>query len=259
MKKVSGRATALWIGGWNTNIYSDVYGYVSRARNEGSMPVFAVYNIPYRDCGGYSSGGTSAASYPSWIEQISLAIGQTKTAVILEPDALAQINYSNCLNDAQKSERYQLLRNAIATLRKNAPNTAIYLDAGNPQWIPAATMAQNLVNAGIASADGFALNVSNFMTTQSNISYGTHISGMVGGKHFVIDTSRNGLGPTSDYQWCNPWGRALGAAPAGFSSGLVDAYLWVKRPGESDGTCNGGPDAGAFWAQYAYDLAVRSQ
>jgi endoglucanase len=120
-------------------------------------------------------------------------------------------------------------------------------------------MAQNLVNAGIDMAHGLALNVSNFFTTESNITYGMQISNLAGGKHFIIDTSRNGLGPTTDHQWCTPLGRALGAPPQTFSSGLVDAYLWIKRPGESDGTCNGGPSAGLFWPQYAYDLAVRAK
>lgn len=258
LKRISTRPTSLWLGNWNSNVYADVYNYSSRARADGSMPVFTIYNIPQRDCGSYSAGGTSASAYPGWVEQVALAIGSTKAAVILEPDALSQINQSGCLTEAQKTERYQLLKGAVATLRKAAPNTAIYIDAGNPQWIPAATMAQNLNNAGIASADGFALNVSNFISTSANVSYGTQISGMVGGKHFVIDTSRNGNGPTADYQWCNPLGRALGPVPTGFSSGLVDAYLWIKRAGESDGTCNGGPAAGQFWPQYAYDLALRA-
>ena len=41
---------------------------------------------------------------------------------------------------------------------------------------------------------------------------------------------------------------------------LVDAYLWVKRPGESDGTCNGGPAAGgcAWSPDYALGLAQRA-
>ena len=36
----------------------------------------------------------------------------------------------------------------------------------------------------------------------------------------------------------------------------ADAYLWIKRPGESDGTCDkGDPPAGTFVNQYAIDLA----
>ncbi len=76
---------------------------------------------------------------------------------------------------------------------------------------------------------------------------------------FIIDTSRNGHGPLngaqyaaapynqpSDVQakltsgnWCNPPGAGLGLRPtANTGVALVDAYLWVKIPGESDGSCD---------------------
>jgi endoglucanase len=65
--------------------------------------------------------------------------------------------------------------------------------------------------------------------------------------HFVIDTSRNGQGPwtpppdhpAGDPQdWCNPPNRGLGnRSTANTGMTLVDAYLWVKIPGESDGQC----------------------
>ncbi|RKN54957.1 endoglucanase, partial [Streptomyces klenkii] len=83
-------------------------------------------------------------------------------------------------------------------------------------------------------------------------------SELLGGAHFVIDTSRNGNGPYegTDEPWCNPPGRALGDAPtAGTGDPLVDAYLWIKRPGESDGECRGGPPAGQWWPEYALALA----
>jgi endoglucanase len=67
-------------------------------------------------------------------------------------------------------------------------------------------------------------------------------------QHFVIDTSRNGQGPwtpTASYpdpqDWCNPPGRGLGLQPsADTGNPLIDAYLWVKIPGESDGECTRG-------------------
>jgi|RhiMetdeSRZDD1v2_1073273.scaffolds.fasta_scaffold02911_1 endoglucanase len=67
--------------------------------------------------------------------------------------------------------------------------------------------------------------------------------------HFVIDTSRNGQGPwnpttsSPDAQdWCNPPDRGLGLQPtANTGNALIDAYLWVKIPGESDGECTRGP------------------
>ncbi|MGH8891413.1 MAG: glycoside hydrolase family 6 protein [Acidothermaceae bacterium] len=77
--------------------------------------------------------------------------------------------------------------------------------------------------------------------------------------HFVVDTSRNGNGPNnmSAYSaapynqpanvvsslaggnWCNPPGAGLGLLPTTHTGvPLVDAYLWVKTPGQSDGQCN---------------------
>jgi endoglucanase len=74
----------------------------------------------------------------------------------------------------------------------------------------------------------------------------------------VIDTSRNGAGPApeSELNWCNPKGRAMGTAPTTVTAGAhADAYLWIKRPGESDGSCNRGePAAGSFVDQYAIEL-----
>ena len=75
--------------------------------------------------------------------------------------------------------------------------------------------------------------------------------------HFVVDTGRNGDGPYTGGAdaWCNPPGRGLGAPPT-TDTGVagVDAHLWVKRPGESHGTCRGGPPAGGSRPQYALDL-----
>ena len=81
---------------------------------------------------------------------------------------------------------------------------------------------------------------------------------MTGGSHYVIDTSRNGVGPADDspLNWCNPTGRAMGTPPTTATAGPhADAYLWVKRPGESDGSCDRGePRAGQFINQYAISL-----
>ena len=64
---------------------------------------------------------------------------------------------------------------------------------------------------------------------------------------FVIDTSRNGLGPweppayPDPQDWCNPPDRGLGLRPtADTGNPLLDATLWVKIPGESDGECTRG-------------------
>jgi endoglucanase len=78
-------------------------------------------------------------------------------------------------------------------------------------------------------------------------------------KHFVVDTSRNGAGPwpgPDPETWCNPPDRGLGARPTTETGEpLVDAYVWAKVPGESDGTCRGGPPAGAWFPRLALELA----
>ncbi|GAA1974751.1 glycoside hydrolase family 6 protein [Microbacterium pumilum] len=83
--------------------------------------------------------------------------------------------------------------------------------------------------------------------------YASQLGDTVPKTHFVVDTSRNGLGPwqypADTYpvheDWCNPPDRGLGALPTTSTDDtLVDAYLWIKVPGESDGQCyrgTGGP------------------
>ncbi len=256
LDKVAAQSQATWFGNGNSSIRADVDAAVTTMSSDGAMPVLVAYNIPQRDCGGLSgNNATSADAYRSWITDFANGIGSRRAAVILEPDALAAMD---CLSSTDRLMRLDLLSYAVRTLQAKG-NVAVYLDAGNPQWHSAATMASRLASAGVALAQGFALNVSNFFSTSDNVSYGQQIAGLTGGKHFIIDTSRNGLGPTADNQWCNPDGRALGERPS-TNTGLayVDAFLWVKTPGESDGACNGAPAAGTWMPEYALGLAQRA-
>jgi endoglucanase len=90
--------------------------------------------------------------------------------------------------------------------------------------------------------------------------------------HFVIDTGRNGQGPLdvaryaeAPYHqpaevirglvagaWCNPPGMGLGLRPtADTGVPLLDAYLWIKTAGESDGSCDIAGNARAWdFAKY---------
>lgn len=251
LSRIATQPTAKWFGDWNDNISEDVDAAATTITAAGALPVFVAYNIPNRDCGGYSAGGAEdAAIYQDWIEDFADAIGDRSAVIILEPDAMA---YVSCLSDEDRDIRFSLLSQAVSTFKAKLA-IAVYIDAGNPSWFDANEIADRLVLAGIAEADGFALNVSNFYTTDENITYGEDISTLVDGKHFVIDISRNGLG--SDGEWCNPSGRALGDNPSvATGHDLVDALLWIKPPGESDGECNDGPAAGEWWPEYALELA----
>ena len=256
MDKVAAGATARWFGNWNTNVQADVDAATTTITGAGALPVFVAYNIPQRDCGGLSGSSTTTADgYKAWVAAFANGIGARKAAVVLEPDALAAMD---CLSATDQQLRLDLLKYAVQTFAAKGGIT-IYLDAGHPGWRSASTMASRLISAGVAMTQGFSLNVSNFLFTSDNVSYGTQISSLVGGKHFVVDTGRNGLGPTADYQWCNPDGRALGTrATTATGNALVDAFLWIKTPGESDGACNGAPVAGAWMPEYALGLAQRA-
>jgi endoglucanase len=101
--------------------------------------------------------------------------------------------------------------------------------------------------------------VSGYDTTADNIRYAQALAARLPGLHAVVDTSRNGLGPTPDAQWCNAPGRALGQPPHPVADPLIDALLWIKHPGESDGDCGRHePAAGTFWPGYALGLVRRT-
>jgi endoglucanase len=253
MEKIAARPQARWLGSWLSDPSNEISRTLSAAAQQNAVPVLVAYNITRLNCG--TGGAQSADAYRTWISRFATAIGSARAVVILEPDALPAMG---CLTASLQQERVELLSYAVRTL-KAQPGVTVYVDAGHPAWQSAAEMARRLALAGIENADGFSLNVSNFVGTEANTSYGADLSTRLGGKHFVIDTGRNGLGPTSDYQWCNPSGRALGVAPGTLTAHrALDAYLWIKPPGESDGTCNGGPSAGSWWPDYALGLAQRS-
>lgn len=251
ISKIANQSKAIWLGGGTTQ--SAVQNEITKSQSMNQLPIFVIYNIPDRDCGGYSSGGaTSASAYQSWINSMALGIGNARSAVILEPDALAEIS---CLSQSDQQTRLSLLSYAVQQF-KSLGHTTVYIDAGHSGWIAPNTMANLLKSTDVSLADGFSLNVANFDTNSDSIAYGEQISSLIQNKHFVIDTSRNGNGPTTDNAWCNPPGRALGDKPTSQTgNSLVDAYLWIKHPGESDGTCNGGPAAGVWYPSYALDLA----
>lgn len=251
LDKIASQPVAIWLGSWSGDVRAAVRNAIGRAG--GRMQVFVLYNIPKRDCGGYSAGGSSPSAYLTWVRRVAEGIDGAPAVAVLEPDALAQLN---CLTRAGQDERLALLRSAVSILK--SAGAAVYIDAGNARWVASGEIAARLGRASVSAADGFALNVSNFVSTDATRAYGEAISRRVGGKHYIIDTSRNGMGGTSNGEWCNPPGQALGRAPTTRTGHpLVDAYLWIKPPGESDGPCHGGPAAGTWWPEYALGLAQR--
>ena len=312
---------ASWsVGQWFTGgtssaqVRSDAAALMKKAKIKRQVPVIVAYNVPGRDCSQYSAGGAAnTAEYETWVDGFAAGLGRTRSVVILEPDGLA-LSPDQCGGTPeQQAARVTEINYAVDRLERQ-PGANVYLDAGHSSWHAVGDMAQRLRDGGVARAQGFFLNVSNYRTDAELVRYGTmiagciwylaNVSGSTGDQcanqywppadadawyaghvpagatltHFVIDSSRNGQGPWtppagvySDPQdWCNPPGRGIGRPPtADTGTPLLDAYLWVKVPGESDGSCTRGtagpvdpewgvvdPAAGVWWPDQVHQLAV---
>jgi endoglucanase len=251
--RIAEQPTAMWLGAWSGDVESTVRRRQEAAAAQDAHASYVVYNIPDRDCGGYSSGGVDAGAYRSWVAAIARGLASRPSIVILEPDALT---LTSCLDAAGWSERVSLLDEAAAVLSQ--AGASVYVDAGHAAWLSPTEAVDRLLALDVTRYAGFALNVSNFRGDEESLAWAEEVRASMGGLRYVLDTSRNGLGPSGS-EWCNPPGRALGLPPdvTPDEPGL-DARLWVKAPGESDGSCNGGPSAGTWWPEYALGLAQRA-
>lgn len=257
-RRIASRPAAVWFADPDaTTVAARVRAVTSPAAARHRVPVLVAYTIPDRDCGQYSAGGAQDLdAYDRWIDRFASGLGAGEVIVILEPDSIAQ---SHCLSDGDRADRFAALARAGRVVKRVAPRARVYYDAGHSGWNTAAQQAALLRRAGAASprsSDGIFSNVSNFRTTADEVRYVRAVLDAMDAPAdhgAVIDTSRNGNGPPPEGKWCDPPGRKVGRAPA-LSPGeaRVDAYLWVKLPGESDG-CRG--RAGAFSPDYAYELA----
>jgi endoglucanase len=224
--------------------------YTGAAAAARRTPVLTVYGIPGRDCGRYSSGNplVSAKQYRAWIKRIAAGLRGTKAMVVLEPDALPLFSSPVDTCPTKPAGWQGMLR--FASQRLSRSGAWVYLDAGHSHWTPYDTRPRLLKAAGVKFTRGISTNVSNFRPTAAERKYAsTLLAGLrrlgVTGKHYVIDTSRNGAAPSDDQVINPPWAR-LGKRPKLVFKGAFDGTLWVKHPGESDGFENGGPSSGQW-------------
>ncbi|MEU2098062.1 glycoside hydrolase family 6 protein [Streptomyces globisporus] len=255
--RIAAQPAAVWFAAHNPGeIAGQVRAVTRGAAAAGRTPVLVPYAIPDRDCGGASQGGApDLAAYDAWIREFARGLGAGAAIVILEPDAIA---LSDCLTAPERAARFASLARAGRTLRTAGPRARVYFDGGHSGWHTPAKQAAALRAAGAATnGDGIFTNVANFHRTADETAYARRVLTALGGPArlgAVIDTSRNGNGAPAAGEWCDPAGRALGRTPTTRTGeARIDAYLWVKLPGESDG-CSAAP--GSFTPEYAYSLAT---
>jgi cellulose 1,4-beta-cellobiosidase len=239
------------------------------------VAAFVIYDLPERDCSARASAGELTASnegearYESeFVDRIASqfrAHASQRIVAVVEPDSLA--NIATNLDVPKCSLAAPMYRRSIARAVRalSMPNVWLYLDAGHAGWLGGArsraTMSQIVrdVLADAGGADtirGFATNVSNYdslhggdlarldpsdpcpdeLTYVEKLSASLAEAGITG-KAFVVDTSRNGRAGIRSKagSWCNVAGAGLGERPQASPVPRVDAYLWIKPPGDSDG------------------------
>jgi len=250
---IAAQSVAIWLSSYysDTELVALINRNLVAAERLGTTPVFVTYNIPNRDCGGHSAGGAgSDAEYLRWNALVASTLKGHRAVVLVEPDSLGHL--STCPELAPTREA--TLKSAVATL--SAVGIPSYLDGGNSNWVKAPVMAQRLRAAGVNQARGFFTNVANYRSEPQERKYAEELSALSGPDvHYVVDIGRNGQGWKGT--WCNAPGAGLGRTPrVALNGNRIDAFLWVKTPGASDGPCNGGPGAGKWFASYAVSLVT---
>ncbi|WP_394618250.1 glycoside hydrolase family 6 protein [Lentzea sp. JNUCC 0626] len=245
-----------WYTTTNTStVRSEVSSFVGAAASAGKIPILVVYNIPNRDCGGASGGGApSHPAYRAWVDEVAAGLAGRPATIVLEPDVLPLM--TNCQSADQQAQTRASMAYAGKKLKSGSSQAKVYFDIGHSSWLTPAEAANRLRGAEISSsADGISTNVSNYRSTSDEVNFAKNVLNAIGDSRLkaVVDTSRNGNGPAGS-EWCDPAGRAIGT-PSTTNTGdaRIDAFLWVKLPGESDGCI---APAGQFVPQRAYDLAI---
>jgi endoglucanase len=210
---------AVWFtSGTPSEVTKSVQKTVEEASWARKVPILVAYNVPFRDCAGFSAGGaTDSTAYQAWIEGFARGIGKSKAVVMLEPDSLGIIPYNTTIYKQSDScqptvtdatgnvvpapgstsaERYATLNSAVDTLAKLAPNAAVYLDGTHSAWLGVGEAAYRLAHAGVQRAQGFFLNVSNYQTTDESNQFGTWVSTCIAaataGPAWMLDPSTGG-------------------------------------------------------------------
>jgi endoglucanase len=257
-----------WFGKFTApRMQKKIRGYLDRVQCDqpGTVPLMVVMRHQGKGCSGtYRAGGVAEDRRTMrWYDDFADSVGNSRVVIAFEPDSLGTVD---CLARDRRKARLDVLRYGVDRLSQ-LPNATIYLEAGASDWEPATRTAKQLRYIGVSKVRGFMLNVTHHDWTRANILHGLQISRMVGGKHFIINTSYNGRGPLHYRKWinrakhrwrtinvwCHPGLRGLGPAPTTATANpTVDAYMYINRPGYSAGSCNGGPlPVGTWWAARA--------
>jgi endoglucanase len=210
------------------------------------------------------------ASNSGWLSPGEAAYRLTKAGALRARGFF--LNVSNYQLTSENTQFGTWLSMALAA-PSGAPSWA-FDDQGNFHfdWLP----------SQYDPANNYAVNYSPAYAATVTAGIQSFMGSAVATASFVIDTGRNGQGPldTARYAqapfnqpasvvsglkagyWCNGYGAGAGLRPS-TRTGVahLDAYLWIKVPGESDGSCDiaGGARAWDFGAYNPWGLSGDAQ
>jgi Glycosyl hydrolases family 6 len=232
----------------------------------GSIPIINTYFL-HPALGGCPTPVQVRAYGPTFrrrIDEMAAATDRRPAVYLLELDALGSsscIEHTGSMPAWEADLRYEL--HAMAAL----PHTVVYVEGGYSDSNSAGYTAKILNAIGVNKIRGFFTNDTHENWTINEVKWAQKVSRLTHGAHFIVNTAENGNGPKANRNrvkfgnndLCNPPGRALGpmdTTDTGFAG--PDAFLWTHPPGNSSGSCGGGPATGTFWAARAVGLGARA-
>ncbi len=255
-------------GGTPVGIYSQaqkLFCHIQLADPHSAMVISTYFLHP--NLGGCADASQINAYEPRFKAQINAlaqATGNRPVVFLLEIDAVGS---SSCIVRSGGARAWESLLHYEAATLGALPHTVVYIEGGYSDSNSPKYAAKMLNAAGVRSVEGFWTNDTHNNWTSKEIAYGEKVSKLTGGAHFIINTATNGRGPLLNphprtegvEDLCNPPNRGLGPQPTtspGFAN--VDAFLWTFPPGNSSGSCNGGPPSGTWWPARALQLAANA-
>jgi endoglucanase len=267
----------VWDGYWDGNPRRTAQESIADS-TQGDPNVLTQVTIfrldPWESCSGNWSAANQS-NYKAWIRSYAAGIGSARVALILQPD----MPFAVCVSSGVPEH----LISYAAKVFNSLPHTTVYIDAGAYDWYQPALMARMLERSGIRHSRGFALNVTQYGSTDQQLQWGAQINQALAAdgarnKHFVINTDENGTpylagqivggGAQSNYtprcsrpseQLCQRLGIPpttdvanrrwrLSAVDRAIAAKQVDAYMWLGRPWMVN--------AGPFSLRYALTLGA---
>ena len=269
--RIANTAQARWVGSWEDDVRvaglaREVY---KKAADTGRVGLIAYQGMRDYPCERAAAETELSLAYEARTEALvdELPGIGSQAWIVVEPALIPTLD--TCEGDP----RGNWLDYASNTIAANG--ATVYLDASGLTDRSPEEAAALLATLDLAPVAGFSLNVGRHHATADQVAWGEELLAELEalgvpvdeprpgndpgepGLGLIVDTSRNGV--PLDGEQCNAAEAGIGAAPRLVGEGALDAVVWIKRPGESDGSCNGGLGIGQFAQAKALELARRGQ